>query len=440
VISFWDVLTPFELAALAVLLLLSGFFSGSETALFSLQRGRLDEMARGAAHRRGTLVARLLSRPHDLLVTILFGNLMVNVLFFAISSVAAFRLERAGEHTLAVAAGLAGLVLVVVFGEVIPKSGAVVAAERFALVVSAPLTLLSLAVRPLLGLFLRFSDSVTRGIVPDARPPVITGDELKKLVELSQGEGLIGPHERGLMERVVELGQVSVREVMLPRVDMPLFRLGQPREELVSLIESVRPHYVAVYRGTIDAVVGVVRSERVLLEAEVPVDELLEPVTLVPESRTVEQLLSEFRREGIKSAVVVDEYGGTSGWVELDDLVEAVVGEVPDELEPPEALVEALGPRSYLVDARLGVREWEDLIGTELEEHPELGAAEPVTLGGFVVALLGHWPRKGEEVAYRNLRFTVVELRGRRLGRIRLDLLPLTEDGEAGNQSGASGI
>ena len=244
------------------------------------------------------------------------------------------------------------------------------------------------------------------------------------------------------MTRVVELGEVSVREVMLPRVDMPLFALGRPREELLALIRRTRREFVPVFRESIDSVEGVVRSTRVLLEPERALEGLVEPVTLVPESRTVEQLLTEFRARGTKVAVVVDEYGGTSGLVDLDDLVEAVVGEMPDGLEPADrpVMVEELGPRSFLLDARLGIREWEDLFEVDLVEREGLGAARPVTVGGFVTALLGHWPTVDDRVDYRNLRFTVVQMQGRRLSKIRVDLLAKADEEKAGNRSPGGGI
>ena len=431
-----------ELVALAVLLTLSAFFSGSETALFSLSQARLAELGRGERGRRGRLVARLLARPHDLLVTVLLGNLVVNVFFFSLSALVSFRLERAGAPGGAVAVGLGALVAVVVFGEVTPKSVAVVVAEPVALAAGPVLAVVAWVIRPVAGVFLRVSDAVAWLLVRESAPPYITAEELKMLVGLSEEQGLIGAGEQGLMARVVELGEVSVREVMLPRVDMPLFALGRPREELLALIRRSRREFVPVFRESIDSVAGVVRSTRVLLEPDRALAELVEPVTLVPESRTVEQLLTEFRARGTKVAVVVDEYGGTSGLVELDDLVEVVVGEMPDELEPADrrVMVEELGPRSFLLDARLGIREWEDLFEVDLVEREGLGAARPVTVGGFVTTLLGRWPAVDDRVEYRNLRFTVVQMRGRRLGKIRVDLLAEAGEEKAGNQSPGEGI
>lgn len=429
-----------ELALLAVLLGLSGFFSGSETALFSLEPARVAELARGAAGRRGRVVARLLARPHHLLVTILFGNLVVNVLFYALSVVVAFRLEEAGAHGAAVAVGLGALAVVVVFGEVTPKAVAVAVAERFALWAAPVVAVMAWVVGPLLGVFLRVSDAVSRVLVGEGRPAGLSGEELKMLIALSQQQGLIGPRERGLLARVVELGEVSVREVMLPRVDMVRFRLGRPREELVALIRRTRREFIPVCRDSIDSVVGVVRSARVLLEPERPVEELVEPVAVVPESRTVDELLREFRRRGIRLAVVVDEFGGTSGLVEVDDLVEAVVGEMPEEWDSPQPMIERLGPRSYLLDARLSLREWAERFGVTLEEEEGLGPARPVTVGGFVAALLGRWPEVGDEVHYGRLRFTVTRMRGRRLGKVRMDLLEETEQTKAGNSAPGDGI
>jgi putative hemolysin len=380
----------------------------------------------------------LLAHPHDLLVTVLFGNLLVNVFFFALTAVVSFRLERAGAPGAAVVVGLGALATVVVFGEVTPKSIAVVVAEPVALWAAPVVALFGVVVRPVLRVFLRASDVVVRLLARGPASPHITADELKMLVRLSEEEGLIGAGEQDLMTRVVALGERSVREVMVPRVDLTLFEVGGSRDDLLALIRSSGREFIAVYQGSIDSVVGLVRSTRVLLGPERPLAELLEPaLRRVPESRSVEQLLTEFHTQGTKVALVVDEYGGTSGLVELDDLVEAVVGEMPDELEPADrrTMVEELGPGSLLLDARLGVREWEDLFDVDLEGPDGLGPARPVTVGGFVTALLGRWPAVGDQVTYGDLRFTVAQMRGRRLGKIRVDLLPWTPDEKSGNRS-----
>jgi len=504
-----------EVVGLVVFLALSAFFSGSETALFSLRRSRVEELARGEAGRRGRAVAQLLSRPHDLLVTILFGNLVVNVLFFGLAALVAFRLGDRGERGLAAGVGIGGLVAVVVFGEVLPKSFAVVLAEPLALWAGPAVAGLAWALRPALRSFLRVSDVVSRLFVRGPAPPHITAEELKMLVVLSrQEQGLIGTRQESLLIRALELGKMSVREVMLPRADVPFFELGRPREELLTLIERTRRELIPVARGGADAVVGVVRSARVLLEPERPVEELIEPVALVPESWTVEELLREFRREPpapltreakgrasagggpprqapagqerpslLEVAIVVDEYGGTSGLVRLSDLVQAVLGgeaafagekaesreetaarlssptsgesqeaTAPVSLLPSPALPAGLPgsgrPRSLLLDARTSIRALGNLVGMDLAG--EVGAdsakaalaatagqglARPVTVGGLVTALLGRWPVVGDQVVCgwntysspeggrQHLRFTVTEMRGRRLTKVRVDVL-----------------
>jgi len=475
-----DVLSLPEAVGLLLFLALSAFFSGAETALFSLRRSRVEELARGEAGRRGRAVARLLTRPHDLLVAILFGNLVVNTLFFALSALVAFRLQEP-RPGLAAAVALGGLAAVVVFGEVVPKSLAVVVAEPVALWAGPLVAGFEWALRPVLGAFLRVSDVVSRFLVGRPVPPHVTADELKVLVELSEEQGLIGAGEESLLVRVVELGEMSVREVMLPRVDMLAFELGRPREELVALLRRTRREVIPVHRGGLDAVVGVVRSARVLLEPAGAVEELVEPVALVPGSWTVDELLREFRRRGLQVAVVVDEYGGTEGLLRLSDLLAAVLGRAPATAQTPSAsydalvepaMVEQVGPGSLLLDARLSIRALGDqldrltttLSEVEGEVHGDqpfdvaqagahrvptewagatvegpggvgLRAARPVTVGGLVITLLGRWPVVGDQVGCpspdgrRNLRFTVVEMRGRRLTKVRVDVA--TEGGQS---------
>jgi putative hemolysin len=509
-----------EAVGLLLCLALSAFFSGSETALFSLRRSRVEELARGGAGRRGRAVAQLLARPHELLVTVLFGNLLANLFLFGLFALVAFRFEERGQAGLAAAVGVGGLAVVVVLGEVVPKSLAVVVAEPLALWAGPVVATVGWALRPVLATFLRVSDAVSRLFVRGPAPPHITADELKMLVELSEEQGLIGAGEQGLLLRVVEVGEMSVRDVMLPRVDVPFFELGRPWEELVALVRQTRRELIPVLRqgaaslaqvapgssslpgrdaprpssgvprvpasptrapaspmrapafpGGADAVVGVVRSARVLLEPAGAreagaVEELVEPVALVPESWTVDELLGLFRRRGLEVAVVVDEYGGTSGLLRLSDLVQAVVGEMPAEAGPASVMAEAaprpsvdglpVAPGSFLVDAGLSIRALESLVGRldqgavgrqgrpsrwerGAEKAPRhstgRGTRLPVTVGGLVTTLLGRWPVVGDQVecrsadGRRNLRFTVTEMAGLRLTKVRVEVLAAPDVG-----------
>jgi len=396
-----------RLAAMAGLLCVSAFFSGSETALFSLSRDRLRRFRTGR-RRTEHLAARLVAQPRSLLVTILLGNMIVNVTFYAISSSLVWDLGSRSRLAGGVAAALA-LLLVVVLGEVAPKTIAATAPVGLARLVSLPLYGLRTLLRPLgFALDHWVVEPLTRlvtGRRSRSRQLFVTTDELQAIVELASDEGAVGRDESEMINEVLELHEVHVREVMVPRVDMVAFDLGAPTAELLEQFRSTRLKRTVVYRESIDQVVGLLSARRAFLEPERPVAELVEPVHFVPEQATVETLLKVFRENQIQVAVVVDEYGGTAGLVTLEDCLEQIVGDIQDEYDHLEAPPERLSDREFLLAGNMSMRAWSDYLLTELDNEMDV-----VTLGGFVTGLLGRLPRVGDTCTYGNLRFTVREV------------------------------
>lgn len=392
---------------LAALLCFSAFFSASETALFSLQPQQLAAWAVSSNPLR-RLAHRLLDEPRKLLLTVLLGNLLVNVTFYAVVSMHAIEVAHEGHAWRATAMGLSALVVLIFFGEVTPKVVALGFTEFLAMAAAPVLwgmkTLLW-PVRVLLGALARpFS-----AVLVDRRPkaPYVTPDELKMLIEQSEERGLIDRREGLLMRELVDFSRVTVREVMVPRVDLVMFRKGRPAAELVELVRHTGHSRVPVYGSSPDDVVGILDAREALLDPTRPIDEVLEKVYYVPESKTVESLLGEFRREKKTTAIVVDEYGGTAGLVTLEDVVEAIVGDIHDEYDVPKPKARVCGENCYVLSGRVSVSDWADVFGLTVAER------RPVTLGGLVLMLLGHLPKEGEQAACGNVRFTITRVRGR---------------------------
>ncbi len=410
--SAWAVF-PF----LLVLLLLSAFFSAAETAFFSLQRETVLSFKNGN-RRRGHLVAQLLETPRELLATILFGNLVVNVLFYSMTALAAYNSAKEGHGAVAVATGAGGLVAVIIFGEVLPKAVALSFGEGLSQLVAGPLYVVYQLLRPVrygVGALVRALTVVAMRVVNPPRR--ITREELSMLVEVTREQGHIPPHEGEMIEEVMGLSETRVREVMAPRVDIVAVEEGATLEELVEVFRKTRRTKVPVYRETIDHIRGIAYVKKALLGPAESLKEVTGPVTFVPEAKTAESLLYEFQKTRLKMAVVVDEYGGTAGVVTLADLVEEIVGPIGDEYEAPERLVEEMGPGRYRLAGDLSIREWNELFNTDLESE------RLSTLGGFVVYLLGHMPRRGDTADYQNVRFTVEEVRKHRIVSLRTELL-----------------
>ena len=392
---------------LGFLLLLSAFFSGAETALFSLDRQQLSAYA-GSRNPFRRLVTRLLSEPRKLLVTVLLGNLLVNVSFYAVASARALTFAREGHAIAGTVFGVMTPVAVIVLGEVTPKTLAL----GFGGTISTTAAPILLVLRTLFWPIRVVIAAIARvlGNLLAARHPrgtYVTPEELKMLITTSETQGVIDRNESTMMQELVDFGNVLVRDVMVPRVDMVMFQKDRPARELREIIRRTRHSKIPVYGTSVDDIVGIVASREALLERDRPIEELLGRVYFVPETKTVESLLAEFRQEKRSSAVVVDEYGGTAGLVTLEDVVETIVGEIHDEYDRIEPTVTELGEDRYLLSGRLAIADWTGMFGLSVADR------RLATLGGLVIRLLGHLPHEGEQVCYGNVQFTVKRMRGR---------------------------
>jgi CBS domain containing-hemolysin-like protein len=384
------------------LLLGSAFFSASETALFSLSD---EERARA-----GGAVERLLRDPQAVLVTVLLGNLAVNVAFF---SVAADLVPVARPYE-AAALGLSALATLVLCGELLPKAVALQARVRVAQLTARPLGSLVWLTGPLRRALQRLLDLCLRALGDAAREERgVSAETLAGVLEHSAQSGLIDVREADLLSEVVELEGIRVREILTPRVDLVTLDLSDPDEERrwfqVARALSKRLTWMPVVRGGADEVVGQVRVRDVLARPETPIAELVQPVVFVPEVASVLDLLRVLRERRAAEAVVVDEYGGTAGTVTVENVFEEIVGDLPVEGERAEELVTALGGGRFRVSGRLALRDWNEQFGREVV--PE--GFE--TVGGFVTALLGRIPREGDRVSSGGIVALVRAVRGRRV-------------------------
>lgn len=400
------------LFVILALLAVSGFFSASETALFSIER---DSRAKA-----GPRSARLLADPRALLVSILLGNLVVNLSIFALAPVAlgAIGIERAWL------AGLVVLVAVLLVGEILPKALALRAPVPIARLAGLPLTVIVRGISPVrrvislvLDFVLRLSGEAHRresGVSPDA---------LAELVERSREKGVLRHGEADLLAEIVELGDMRVREVMSPRVDVLFLERDANEAQLHEVLVEARRRRLAwlpVVAGGADNVVGSVEIRDLLARPDRTIDSLVMPVKYFPEVGSVLALLQVMREDGASEAVVVDEWGGTAGVVTLEDVFEVLVGDLLVEGEEKEVEVVPIGERTYRVSGALSLRDWNDWLGFEIVPN----AFE--TVGGYVTAMLGRIPRRGDRVPLRGgLQCEVDEVRGRR---VRTLLLEFTGD------------
>ncbi len=401
-----------DLAGAAVLLVLSGMFSGSETALFSLPKGQLRE-ARRSRSATGRAIAALLAKPRRLLVTLLLGNTAVNVLFFATSWTVAGELSRR-SHSLGVSAGAASFMALLMLGEIVPKAVAVRFPGRVSRLAAFPLLFFTYLLAPA-RMFLGYVVDLASTIFGQSGPSQgMTTEELQRLVGLSEKRGLLEMGEGRMIAEAMRLPEAKVSEVMVPRVDMVVCDVGTSVEDFLKLACRTRLTSIPVVEGTRDNVVGTVAVKEAAVSEGRGLRELARPAYFVPEMANLESLLEQFRKRRIRSAVVVDEFGGTAGVVTLEDVVEVIVGDILDEFEEGEPLRE-VGPGRYVVSGRLRLRELSQALGADFETE----SAD--TVAGFLAEQLGRIPARGDVVDHEGFRLTVTRTIGRRVVEVQVD-------------------
>ncbi len=403
---------------LLLLVACSAFFSGSETAFFNITQRQIKQFAASPV-RLQRLTAHLLHRPGHLLNCLLFGNMMVNVLFYAVSSVLVANMGHAWGLGAATITAFGTFLILVLFGEILPKSLTYSSARSLAVAAALPAFLVVRILGPITSVFrILFLEPVLRIFFGSTRlPRVTTLAEFRSLVDLSRRRGLIGEDENRLLGEVIELSLLKVRHVMQPRVDMIACDVAESSEIARKLMQEHQLTKIPIYAGSVDNIIGVVALRQLFLKPGVPLDRLVQPVQFVPEQKTVESLLEFFRKTETDMAVVVDEYGGIAGSVWLEDIAEELFGRIATG--PSSEPIKLLGPFQYRLAGDLAIHDWAEVFGIDLAE------TRVATIGGLVTALLGRIPRKGDTAYIGNLKFTVERVRRHRIETVILSLEPL---------------
>lgn len=410
----------FQIVFMLILLTGSAFFSGAETAFTNLTR-RQRKQLRESQHRLSNLAGRLLNKPGQLLNCFLFGNMTVNVLFYAAASVLIVRFNEQSAIAGAIVAFVSFAVLVL-FGEIVPKSIAFANSKALSIAFALP-AFICLQIFTPIGFVFKFFilEPILRLLLgPTRGPKKITTAEFKSLIETTRKQGLITADENKLLTEVIELGFLKVRHVMRPRVDMIACSVTDTSHEVREKMQKNHLIKLPVYTQTIDHIIGVVYLRQLLLNDNVPLDKVIQQVHFVPEQKTVESLLEFFRKSKTDMAIVVDEYGGIAGSVRLEDIAEELFGqiEITSQIEP----IEQIGPFEYRLSGNLAVHDWSELFGIDLAETRQ------ATVSGMVTALLGKIPKSGDVAYLKNLKFTVENVRKHRIETVILTFEPFQID------------
>jgi len=408
------------LGLFGICLLLSAFFSSSETAFFSMQKVRLqylvDNQVKGA-----NLVTRMIDRPARLLSTILLGNNLVNVAAASLATTIAITYLPEDQGVLV--ATICTTILLLVLSETIPKTIANQHAERLSFTYARPLEIFSWLFTPFVVVLSWIASAFSKLVGTSSIPKTLFGeDEIRTMISAGRQEGEVTDPEAKMLNKVFDFSDRLVREVMVPRLDVVAIEQGSTIAEFLKLFLNSPRSRFPVYRENMDNVTGVLVTKDVFIaqsqgtvnERSI-IDTLIRPAFFTPDSKHINQLFHEMKETNNQMAIVVDEFGGTDGIVSLNKLVEEIVGEMGDELAVTEDTFQIINANTFHIDGSMRVE--------EVNEKMELGlpiSDDYETIAGFILRILGHIPEVNEWVEYQNLKLVVTDMRGFKIGTIQV--------------------
>ena len=397
-------------------MLLSGFFSGAEMAYSSCSPIRLERL-RDEGSRRAGLAWRIVDRFDDALSAILIGNNLVNIAASSLCSVLVLLLTGSSERTWL--ATVIITVLIIVFGETIPKITAKKNCNRLALRWAYAVRALTLLLRPLVWLAVKLTALLTLPLkaesIQDEEEAV---EELQSLIETAEDEEVLDEDRSELVQAAIDFSEIAAEQVMTARVDVAAIDIDDDWEDILSLIEDAPYSRLPVYEDSIDNVIGVLYLNRFLKamteDGRADIRSLLMPPCYVYKTMKLPQVLSALRRAKQHLAIVADEYGGTLGVLSMEDVLEQIVGEIWDETDTVEQEVVERAEGEYELDGDMVIPDFLELLGLDEESFE----AESSTVGGWTVERFGAFPREGDSFRCDNLRVTVLRMDGRRVERV----------------------
>jgi putative hemolysin len=414
---------PYLLISFPLLLILSAVFSSSETAFFSLSSYELFQLEQ--EHPVGGKRVRKLMENTDILLNgILLGNLLVNICATAVATVLlhGWGMSQGWSDQFVYILDVAGMTLILlIFCEISPKVYAIGDASTLAVRVSGFIRWWLIVMRPFILVLVWFS-SWFKGLFSHGEEDRrILEDELKLMVDMSAEQGDLEQEEKRIIHNIFELSETMVREIMVPRTDIQGFSLDMPIQEMIDNVRDKGYSRYPVYDGDLDNIVGVLYAKDLLdyvygLKKIDSIKDLLRGEYYVPESKLCGETLREFQEQHVYMGIVVDEYGGTEGLVTVEDIMEEIIGEIQDEHDEEEPLIETRADGAWLVEGRIDIDDLAETLGLKIDEQ-EQGYD---SLGGFLLTRIGRLPHPGELIEYGGFSFTVTKVIRRRICKVRI--------------------
>lgn len=411
---------------IVILIAFSAFFSGSEIAFASVNTLRLQSKADKGS--KPAQVAYYICQQYDkALCTILIGNNLVNIASSSLATVIA--LQLVGDSGAIYATGVM-TVLILTFGEIMPKIVAKDQSDGFVLLAAYPLRLLMLVTKPLVIAITWILDRIAKLWGGTPEPDPMTADELMTMIETVEDEGVIDEDRSDLLQSAVSFGETTVEQVLTPRVDLVAIDLQDSREDILHTMETSRFSRIPVYEEDIDSIQGILylnHAYRVLADApDTPIRDLLLPAVFLHRSTRLPIAMRELRSRRLQMAVVLDDFGGTCGVVTLEDILEEIVGDIWDENDTIEEDFCQLDETHFRLSGSVSLDDllWE----ADLEQFED--EFDSTTVGGWITELNGGFPTLGQELVWKNLRLKVDALDDRRVLQVSVEILPKQEEAE----------
>lgn len=434
-LSYYDV---GSIVLLLLLLLLSAAMSGSEVAFFSINKKDLNQAKENGEEDFG-LVESLMKKKQKLLATILVGNNFVNICIILLSSYLSQKLI----HPLLGDLSIMGIgfqvlfdvviitFLLLLFGEIIPKIYSTQDPLRFSKSTAPIIKFFELVSKPITVPLLWISTFLEKNLKSSS---TISVDQLSHALEITSEDEMTSSEEQKILEGIVNFGNTETRQVMTPRVDMFSLKLKTPFQETLRLISQKGFSRVPVYEDNIDEIKGVLYAKDLLPhlnQDHFNWQHLVKKPFFVPENMKLDDLLSDFQEKKIHLAIVVDEYGGTSGIVSLEDVMEEIVGDISDEFDDENLFYSKLDNDNFLFEGKTSLKDFLRIMDVEETKLFEDNKGEAETLAGFVLEINGETPNRRQKIFLENYTFTIESIDKRRIKRIKVTRTPLTENHES---------
>ena len=419
-----------QLIIIIILLTMSAFFSSTETALTTVSAIRLKSLADNG-NKNAKLVLKLKENPDKMLSAILIGNNIVNIA--ASSLVTIFVQDLWGDFAISLGSGVL-TILVLVFGEITPKTAATGYADKFSLVIAKPIWFLTKVLTPVIIVINFLASCIMKlfRININEKESTFTEEELRTIMDVSHEEGVIEEEEREMINNVFDFGEAEAKEIMIPRIDMCMINVDATYDELLEIFKENRYTRLPVYQDSTDNVIGIINIKDLILYRngdKFDIRDYLRDVYYTYEYKKLDELMAEMRKDSVNITIVLDEYGAAVGLITIEDLLEEIVGDIRDEYDyDEEDTFKEVAPNEYLVDGQTKLDDVNDALDLSLTSE------DYDSIGGYIIGSLDRLPIKGDTVETDNVTLVVDLMDKNRIDKVHIYIKPEAEESETNTE------